>query len=295
MASTRDIKKRLKAVDNIKRITRTMQLIATSKFQAALRRATQTKPYTEQIARLVAQVSEAAGDVELDHPLLQPLVEPAGRELLLVISSNRGLCGGYNANILRTATGHLNDHPDTETQLAVAGRKGSAFFRFAGRDVTDTHNELGDPPAYDRVNAIAADYIERFSAGQFDAIRIAYMRFESASRQTPQLLTLLPLQRPTADDAPQPDSPGRLADYEFSPDPQSILAELLPVTVKTQLFQCFNDATVSEQVARMVAMKAATDNAGEMGRLLTRQYNRARQAQITTELSEIVTGAEALK
>jgi F-type H+-transporting ATPase subunit gamma len=293
MATLRELKGRIKAVGNIKRITKTMQMIATAKFQASVRRATETKPYTEKVAELVGELAAASGQTgQIDHPLLHAPDPPVHRELLLVLTSNRGLCGAYNANVLRTANHHLRDRPETEQALQVVGKKGISYFRFQGFAVEKAHTHIGDEPAYEDVEALASEYIERFTAGEFDAVRVAYMKFVTNARQEPQIMTLLPLEPPEAEQSDEAATAGAI--YEFSPDPQQLLAELLPITVKTQLFQAFNDAMVSEQVARMVAMKAATDNADQMGRDLRRQYNRARQAQITTELTEIVSGAEAL-
>ncbi len=289
MARTREIKNRMKAIANIERITRTMQMVATAKFQTAVRRATQTKPYTEKVMELAGELSSAGGEV--DHPLLRAPAEPVGRELLLVITSNRGLCGAYNANILRTAMQHLRN-TEREVELEVAGKKGISYFRFSGQPVQAAYTQFEDRPAYADVDEIASRCIDRFINRELDAVRVASMQFVSNAKQVPQLRTLLPLEKPGSDGS---EGGGSSVVYEFSPTPALLLEELLPVTVKTQLFQCFNDAGVSEQIARMVAMKAASDNASEMGRNLRRQFNRARQAQITTELNEIISGAAALE
>lgn len=295
MAQLRELKGRIKAVGNIKRITKTMQMIATAKFQAASRRATQTKPYTQKVSEMVGELARAAGtDGQIEHPLLQTPDPATGRELLLIITSNRGLCGAYNANVLRTAAALLKQHSDTTFDLQIVGKKGLAFLRFNEYQIEQAHTDIGDEPTYAQVEALAREYIARFTAGRYDAVRVAYMQFISNARQMPQVMTLLPMTPPQADEQDSDGSRGEVM-YEFSPEPAEILAELLPVTLKTQLFQAFNDAVVSEQVARMVAMKAATDNADQMGRNLRRQFNRARQAQITTELTEIVGGAAALE
>lgn len=294
MAKTREIKGRLKAVGNIKRITRTMQMIATSKFQNAMRRATATRPFTDKVSELVGHLAAVAGgDGSVSHPLLGRAEAQAGRRLLLVITSNRGLCGGYNANVLRTASANIREHDTTALDLEVAGRKGIAYFRFVGRQIARPLTHFADQPTYDQVNALASEYMQWFGDGRYDAIDVAYMRFVSNSRQVPTVDRLLPLEPDQLgdDEAGESHEPTQ---YDFSPEPQALLDELLPLTVKTRLFQFFNEAVVSEQIARMVAMKAATDNAEDMGRRLRRQFNRARQTQITTELNEVVSGAEAL-
>lgn len=285
--NTREIKGRMKAVANIRRITRTMQMIATARFQASQKRALNARAYARQIAQVVSELASAVGG-EVENPLLTPPQKPAGRELLLVVTSNRGLCGAYNANVLRTTMAHLRA-ADQPIDLEVVGKKGVAFFRFNRRDVARVHSQIGDTPAYDDVVALAERYMDEFTAGRYDAVRVSYMRFESASRQAPRIMQLLPMRPPQAAAATGPN-----VVYEFSPEPEELLQALLPAAVKTQLFQAFNEATVSEQVSRMVAMKSATDAGAKMGKELQRRYNRARQTAITTELSEIIGGAAAL-
>ncbi len=294
MAKTREIKGRIKAVSNIQRITKTMQMIATARFQASQKRATAAKPFTQKIAELVGELASTAGN--LSHPLLRKPQPAVGRDLLLVITSNRGLCGGYNANVLRTAMAWIRETPGRNVDLEVVGRKGLGYFRFARVPVTTFHSQFTDKPAFDEVERLAARYMDEFIAGKYDSVNVAYMSFQSASRQTPVVLNLLPLQDPTAEQgsAEAQAATAETIDYDFSPTPDELLAELLPMTVKTQLFQCFNEAVVGEQIARMVAMKAATDSAGKMRKDLVRRFNRARQAAITTELSEIIAGSAAL-
>ncbi len=295
MAQIREIKKRMGAVKNIRRITRTMQMIATAKFTAALQRAAATKPYTGKIRQLVAEVAQAAGDV--DHPLLGSPDHSPKRELLLVITSDRGMCGAYNGNVLRTSLKHYRKTLEAGRQvdLHTVGKKARAFFKFERLDIAEQFT-LGDKPTYEQVNAIAQQYINAFTAGTYDAINVAYMRFESNSRQVPEVVQLLPLSGIGGDEeAPASANSGPSANYDFSPSPEALLDDLLPKAVKTALFQAVNDAVVSEQIMRMIAMKAATDNAADLGRSLARQFNRARQAQITTELMEVISGSAALE
>jgi F-type H+-transporting ATPase subunit gamma len=288
MANRRVLVKRRKAVRNIRKITRTMQLIATARFQAAFNRAVASRPYTEKLAELVADLSRAAGEV--DHPLLRTN-EGVGRSALVVLTSDRGLAGGYNANILRTATGHLDQQPaGMATDVHMVGKKGIAYFRFLRRAVTEQTSGIGDRPRFDQVEPIANALIDRFVRGEIASAHVAYMKFLSAGQQRPVVVQLLPLQP----EVKAGEEKAKPVEYEFSPDPQQLLDELLPATVRVRLFQAFNDAAVSEQVARMVAMKAATDAAQDMIKALTREYNRARQTQITMELLDIVGGANAL-
>jgi F-type H+-transporting ATPase subunit gamma len=293
MAKTREIKKRIKAVSNIRRITKTMQMIATSKFAKAQQRAVATKPYTEGVFGLVTELAATAGNVS--HPLI---AGPDGgfregaKELTLIITSDRGLCGPYNGAVLRTAMGHFRATPEAKSGLIeLAGKKGLSFLKFSNIPVAHFHS-LGDKPDFAAIEAIAESFMARFMAGEVTAVRVIYMRYLSAGRQTPEVLQLLPLKPPPA--AGEAKAGGTRALYEFSPPAEELLNDLLPASVKATLFQAVNDAIVSEQVARMIAMKAATDNAGKMRKSLTRDFNRARQAQITTELTEIVSGAAAL-
>ncbi len=288
MAQIREIKKRIKAVSNIRRITNTMQMIATARFKSSLDRATATKPYTQKVRALVGELASGASDIR--HFLFDPPTPSPRRELVLVITSDRGLCGAYNSNVLRSATAYLRslEYP---VRLEVVGKKGVMFYRFAGFEVAQQHTQFGEKPTYAAVEALAQRYMDEFRAVQYDKVSVAYMKFISTGRQSPVVEQILPLSTPAAAGK---DGGGRSAEYEFSPDAQSLLADLLPITVKTSLFQAFNDAVVSEHVSRMVAMKAATDNAGKLRKTLRRKYNRARQTQITTELNEIIGGSAAL-
>ena len=290
MANRRELVKRRKAAKNIRKITRTMQLIATARFQAAFNRAVATRPYSEKLGELVGDLSRAAGGAE--HPLMQtnPGVE---RSALVILTSNRGLCGGFNANVLRAAIEHLDSRPEGhEVDVHMVGKKGVSYFRFLKREMTDQTIDLDENVRFDQVEPIGQSLIDRFVAGEISSASVAYMRFHTTSRQTPEVLQLLPL----APEVPEGEGSGSTSavEYEFSPEPEALLDDLLPASVRMRLFQCFTDAVVSEQVARMVAMKAATDAAGDMITNLTRQYNRARQTHITMELLDIIGGAAAI-
>ena len=299
MAKARAIVKRRKSVQNIRKITRTMELIATARFKKALDRATQAEAYTRKIAEMVADLADSAGDVS--HPLLA-VREPVKRTLLLVLTSNRGLAGGYNGNVIRVATRALQDHATESgtTRLEVSGKRGIAFCRFRRIPVDATYLQFEDRPQFDEVEAVANKFIGMFLRGEIDRVEVAYTRFINSARQEAVIETLLPM---TAGDVagpnePQPDAAkGKKTriPYEFVPDAASILEEIVPVSFKIRLFKCFLDAAVSEQIARMVAMRGATENADDMVKSLTMLYNRARQAQITRELAEIIGGAAALE
>ena len=292
MGKTREIKKRIKAVGNIKRITKTMQMIATAKFSAANARTTAAKPYTAALFQLVSELAGSLTDVS--HPLVDAAGSKprTGPELTLVITSDRGLCGPYNGTVLRNAAAFLRANPAAMNgQIELVGKKGLAFCKFNGIKIARGHTQFGDKPTYEAVEALAQDYIDRFIKGEISAVRVVSTRFISAGKQTAQVQQILPFKTPekaaTAEKKAVPQ-------YEFSPAAKELLDDLLPAAVKATLFQLFQEAVVSEHVARMIAMKSATDNSGKSQKRLTRVYNRARQAQITTELTEIISGAAAL-
>ncbi len=289
MAKTRAIVKRRKAIRNIRKITRTMELIATARFKKALDRAVEAEAYTRKIAELAADLSDAATNIS--HPLLEKR-ETIKNTVLLVICSKRGLCGGYNASILREAMTRIRQirGENLALHLELSGKRAISYFRFQGIQAESTFTHFEDKPRFEETEELANRYIAAYTAGQLDRVEVSYMKFLNAARQAPTVETLLPLSALSNE-----DGPSSKIEYEFLPGAKDILEELLPVSFKVRLFKCFLDAAVSEQIARRVAMKAATENAGDMIKSLTRQYNRARQAQITKEIAEVIGGAEALK
>ena len=233
MARTREIKRRMTAVGTIARITKTMQMIATAKFTAALQRASATKPYTETLSDMVAELASTVSPEESGSPLLNAPAPARKRELLLVVSSDRGLCGAYNANVLRVAARHLREQKaaGVDTVVETVGKKAVGFFQFQGTEIANRH-ELGDKPAYEAVESIASGYMDRFAAGEFDAVRVAFMKFVSNARQTPEIVQVLPLEAESDDE----ESASGNAGCEFSPEPAELLADLIPLAVKSRLF-----------------------------------------------------------
>ncbi|MBA3314983.1 MAG: ATP synthase F1 subunit gamma [Planctomycetota bacterium] len=296
MAKARAIVKRLKAIKNIRKITRTMELIATARFKKAMDRASQASAYTKKISEIVADIARTAGgdSDEMSHPLLRA-PEATKNATLLVITSNRGLAGGYNGGILRGAIRRMKETREAGAtlKLEVAGKRGISYMRFQAESAEKTYTNFDDRPGYDEVERIADRYIEEYISGRLDRLDVAYMKFVSASRQTPVVETLLPIGNLATDQAKP--ARGRVVDYELLPSAQEILKEIVPAAFKARLFKCFLDAAVSEQIARMVAMKGATENADEIIGNLSQKYNRARQSQITSELAEIIGGAAALE
>jgi len=291
MANLRQLVNRRKAVRNIRKITRTMELIATARFKKAMDRAAAAEAYTRKIAEIASDLTSSGG--EASHPLLaaRPIVK---RSLILVIGSNRGLCGGYNGGVLRKAQERFRELNAASIPFDVeaAGKKPMGFLKYQRIPRWAEYVQFEDKPAYDQVEPIAEKYIDLFVSGKVDEVQVAYTKFLNASRQIAVIETLLPLGSVGEKKAA---TTAATVDYEFIPSASEILDAIVPVAFKQRLFKCFLDAAVSEQIARRVAMKAATENAADLITTITRQYNRARQAKITKEISELIAGAEALK
>lgn len=296
MAKARAIIKRLKAVRNVRKITRTMELVATARFKKAMDRATQAAAYTRKISEIVADLSGAMQDgaSSFSHPLLQQR-DTEKKSILLVITSNRGLCGGYNGGVIRHAQARIRQTKSDNIPLdvEVSGKRGIGFFKFQKIPTAASYTHFEDKPTYDEVDVLAKRYIDLFVRGEIDRLDVAYTKFETMARQKAVIETLLPIGK--LESGETAGAAKTKVEYEYLPSPKEILEEIVPASFKARLFKCFLDAAVSEQIARMVAMKSATDNADDMIRTIRAQYNRARQSQITSELSEIIGGAAALE
>lgn len=295
MANARKLDKRRKSIRNIRKITRTMELIATARFKKAMDRAASATDYTKRITQVVADL--AASGLEVSHPLLEQRPETR-KATLLVLTANRGLCGGFNGNVLRQAVSRRSEllaNAGTGLKVEVSGKRGISGLKFRKIDVAQSYTQFDDKPAFDEVDTIASRYLDEFATGELDRLDVVYTRFVTISRQETVVETLLPLVQLAGSDAgtgAAPSSQGSI--YEFVPSARSILEEVVPASFKVKLFKCFLDSAVSEQIARMVAMKNATKSASDMIKELSRTYNRARQSQITGEIMEVIGGVEAL-
>ncbi|MEW4562345.1 ATP synthase F1 subunit gamma [Bremerella sp. JC770] len=293
MANPRTLDKRRKSVRNIKKITRTMELIATARFKQAMDRASAATAFTQRITQLVKDLT--AADLQFEHPLLEKR-DTKKKAVLLVLTSNRGLCGGYNGNICRAAFPRLKELQQEydEVELRISGKKGISIFRIQKKMTPDeSYLHFEDKPKYEEVEPIAVDLLDSFQAHEIDRLDVAYMKFVTSARQEPTLETLLPLG--ALEGASEEDGDAaKGSNYEFIPSAESILEEVVPTSFKVKLFKCFLDAAVCEQIARMIAMKAATENANDLIKYLSREFNRARQSRITNEIMEIIGGVEAL-
>ncbi len=291
MGNARALVKRRKSIRNIRKITRTMELIATSRFKKAMDRAAEAASYTKKINEIVADLSQS--DLKISHPLLQQPTETQN-VAVLILTSNRGLCGGYNGGILRKAIALCREikAQGLNLDLAVSGKRGINALKFEGVHIDHSYTQFEDKPSFDEVDVIASRYVKDFIAGRLHRLDVVYQSFLSAGRQTPVVETILPFGDLAGENK---QTTGSSVDYEFLPSPEEILEELVPAAFKARFFKSFLDAAVGEQIARMVAMKSATENADDMIRDISMKYNRARQTQITSELAEIIGGAAALE
>ena len=302
MANIRQLDKRRKSVRTIRKITRTMELIATARFKKAMDRAAAATDYTKRITQIVQDLANSGASVS--HPLLVAHDTVKAVDIL-VLTANRGLCGGYNGSLVRVAAqrrSEIQEQADAG-QTSVSGKRGISAFRYAGIPIEKTYTQFDDQPSFDAVAKIADELIYRFVSGQVDRVDVAYTQFISSSKQVPVVETLLPFAGLDVSSSAGTTSTGTAStgqesnvrdDYEFLPNASAILEEVVPASFRARLFKCFLDAAVSEQIARMVAMKSATENAGDIIKGLSRTYNRARQSKITQEIMEIIGGVEAL-
>lgn len=291
MANARALDKRRKSIRNIRKITRTMELIATARYKKAMDRAAAVTAYTDQITRIVNRL--IAAGTEVDHPLLQQR-EKTSTARVLVLASNRGLCGGYNSSVLRTAMQRIEELKSSVPNVIVdaSGKRGINGLKFRGVTTDKGHLQFEDQPAYDEVEKIANDYLQQYILGTVDRLDVVYTKFISTSKQIAMVETLLPLG--SISGGASEGAVDKSSEFEFLPSAEIILEEIVPTSFKAKLFKCFLDSAVSEQVARMIAMKGATESAGDMIKQLSMTYNRARQSQITGEIMEIIGGVEAL-
>ncbi len=297
MAKARELKRRIRSVQNTKKITKTMELVSTSKLKRAQDRVVGARPYAQALADVIGQLYSP--DLAERFPLLrQPGHTGRGpgvrRAAVLLITSNRGLCGAFNANLIREARRRLEEleAQDTHTELHLVGKKGVSYFKFTKRALASQRVDIGDRPTLDHAAELAKPLMERFAQGDLDAVDVVFAKFNSAVSTPATTLRILPVDPPAAK-----GGEGRrgAANYILKPSAEEILKQLLPLYVQNQMYRALVETAAAEHGARRTAMKNATDAGSDMLNILQRTFNRARQAQITQELAEIVGGAEALK
>ncbi len=286
----RKLRRRITSVQSTKKITRAMELIAASRIVKAQQRVAAARPYSEQITEVLRQLVSAG--VALDHPLMKERdVSTVG---YIVVAADRGLAGAYNTSVLRTADHALQDDiaAGKDYSLSLSGGKAVGFFRYRRYNIDDAHTGHTERPTYEDARAVASGMMSRYEEGEVDQVQIVYTRFLSVGSQKVVNTRLLPMERGDIEDLA---GEGPQADYEFEPGAEQILELLLPRYVEARVFAALLDAAASEHAARQRAMKSATDNAEEMIKTLSVEANKIRQAGITTEIMDVVGGAEALR
>lgn len=286
MPSTRDLRRRIRSVKGTQQITKAMKMVAAAKLRRAQAAITEARPYADSLARVLANL---AARTEHSHPLLERREENGGT-WLVVVTSDKGLAGSFNANLLRFAGKELESGRLPDVEVVAIGRKASDYFRRRRWTIAHEERETMSALSADDGPRLGRMFIQAFTSGQVGAVWLLYNRFVNLIRQDITLERLLPIEPPSAD-----SGDGARVDYLYEPDPASLLSELLPAHVEAQVQRTLYDSAAAEQAARMTAMGAATKNAGEMIDRLTLLYNRTRQAVITKELIEIVSGAQALE
>lgn len=288
MAGAKEIRTKIASVKNTQKITKAMEMVATSKMRKTQERMAASRPYSETIRKVISHI--AKGSIGYKHPFLTERdIKKVG---YLVVSTDRGLCGGLNINLFKATLNEFKTWKDKDVsvELGLVGSKGVSFYQNLGLNVRSQVTGLGDNPEMERIVGAVNEMINAFRNGEVDAVYVAYNRFENTMSQKPVIAQLLPLPKLDGDEL---DTKGSW-DYIYEPNPQVLLDSLLVRYLETQVYQAVVDNLASEQAARMVAMKAATDNAGTLIDELQLVYNKARQASITNELNEIVAGAAAI-
>ena len=284
MPNTRDIRRRIKSVKNTAQITKAMQMVAASKMRKAQQAALAGHPYSEVLNRVLVSLRDLVS--EADHPLLES--RPVKKKLVLLVTSDKGLCGALNTNVLREAA----SLDSKSTVFVSSGKKGSSFLARTGRDMIADFL-LPDSPTFLQTKAVSKFCLEKFLSGEVDEVSVLYPKFVNTLTQKPVLLSLLPISKDKASGIDHDDKSSG-SQFLFEPDADEVLNAILPYYFHFTVFQMILEARASEQSARMVAMKSATDNAKNIVKDLTLEYNKARQASITTELLEITTAQMAL-
>jgi F-type H+-transporting ATPase subunit gamma len=287
MATLRDIRRRIRSVESTQKITRAMKLVAAAKLRRAQERVQSARPYAIKMAQLLSSlVRRAEGEA---HPLL--VRRPAARKRLVIITSDKGLCGAFNSNILRASLHFLREQGETNVTLVVVGKKARDFYRRRPYEIKSEMLGFFDRLSYEHAQELAGGLMKEYLAGDVDEVHLMYNEFRSVAVQRATREQLLPIEPEEVTEG-QGEAAG---DYIYEPSPEAILASLLPRHVTTQVYRALLESVAGEYGARMTAMEAATKNAKEMIGVLTIQYNKARQERITKELLDIVGGAEALR
>jgi F-type H+-transporting ATPase subunit gamma len=290
MAKGRELKGRIKSVENTRKITRTMEMVATSKMKRAQDRVVAARPYANALTEVISSLYSS--DLAERFPLLRQPATPR-RVALIVLTSNRGLAGGFNANLIKEARARITEleRAGQQVDVHVIGKKGLGYFKYVGRALASQRTDITDRPTADNAAEIVDQLMHDFITGAIDGVYVTYSKFNSVLSTPPTTDRVLPVTPPQA----KAGGAGVQRDYLLFPNAEAILTELLPSYVRNSVYRALVETVAGEQSARRTAMKNATDNAGDILNVLRRTYNRARQAQITQEIAEIVGGAAALQ
>ena len=283
MANLKEIRNRIASVSSTMQITSAMKMVSAAKLKKAQDAITAKRPYSDKLTELIQNLS---GSIDGNTPNPFTQVRPIKKVLLVVVTSNRGLCGGFNSSIVKEVQQYISEHAKETVEVLTIGKKGDDILS-KDNSIFANNNEIFDALTYVQVSEIAQTFMDAFAAQEFDEVKVIYNRFKNAATQIVTTETLLPV-------VAESDSNSGGGDYIFEPNQEAIVNELLPKSIKMQLFKALRDSFASEHGARMTAMHKATDNATEMRDQLKLTYNKARQATITNEILEIVAGAEAL-
>ena len=291
MATSRELKNKIRSVNNTKKITRTMEMISTAKAVVCQRRIEATQPYGDKLAEIRRDLGSCGDGLAGGFPLLRQVESPS-REAVFIVTANRGLCGGYNTNTLKVAENYIRERnaDGVQTDVYILGKKGISRFKYLGMESVDQYIHFDDRPTFEEAEEVISPVMESFEKGEVDALSVVFMHYINTAKQEPVLRKLLPITVDQADG----DSSRSVGEFILEPSPELILGRLLPLSLKMQFFQALVEAAASEQIARRMAMKNATDNAEEMATKYTQLYNRTRQAAITQEILEVIGGAEVL-
>jgi len=288
MAKGRELKGRIKSVENTRKITRTMEMVATSKMKRAQDRVVAARPYANALTEVISSLYSS--ELAERFPLLRQPAQPK-RVALIVLTSNRGLAGGFNANLIKEARARITEleRSGAQVDVHVIGKKGLGYFKYVGRALASQRVDITDRPTAENASEIVDQLMRDYISGQLDGVYVTYSKFNSVLSTPPTTDRVLPVTPPAAKNG------GVQRDYLLFPNAEAILTELLPSYVRNSVYRALVETVAGEQSARRTAMKNATDNAGDILNVLRRTYNRARQAQITQEIAEIVGGAAALQ
>ena len=287
MAKGRELKGRIKTVENTRKITRTMEMVATSKMKRAQDRVVAARPYANALAEVISGLYSP--DLADRFPLLRQPAGKARKAAVIMLTSNRGLAGAFNSNLIKEARNLIArlEKDGTTVELHAVGKKGLGYFKYVGRPIASSRVDIGDRPTAENAAELVDGLMQGFVAKELDAVYVVYAKFNSVLSTPPTSQAVLPVS--------PPQKKGAAPDYLLFPSAEAILTELLPAYVRNAIYRALVETVAGEQAARRTAMKNATDNASEMLNLLRRTYNRARQAQITQEIAEIVGGSAALE